>query len=133
MKHKILCPVCQVAFLQEGHLKPQEVVICPVCGAKLEVTEVEPEISARKLEQPPQEEIEQRIEAFAKLRGFVFNEDRGMVLEGLMEKKKQFGDFFCPCKFDNIPENICPCLETRKGFVRKEGRCHCGLFNASKG
>ena len=37
--------------------------------------------------------------------------------------REAHGDFFCPCKFDNIPENICPCLETRSNRVIKEGMC----------
>lgn len=123
MSNKIYCPVCQVKFIYREVVEKGLVVLCPVCGAKVEVLEVNPELETRKYPQEPIEEISQRIDAFAGIKGFVFNENKEMVRQGLMEKKSQYGDFYCPCRFDNIPENVCPCLETRMGQVQKEGSC----------
>jgi ferredoxin-thioredoxin reductase catalytic subunit len=109
------------------------VLICPVCGAKVEVTAITPEFQVRKLLQEPEVEIVERIENFARQRGYVFNEDKELFIKGLLAKKSRYGDFFCPCRYQNLPENLCPCLDTRSNRVRKEGRCLCGLFNLPAG
>lgn len=123
MSNRVFCPVCLVSFISKNPLKEKDTVLCPVCGAKLEITAVSPEITARRFPQAPEAEIRERVENFARLRGYVFNEDKDSVIEGLLQKNEAHGDFFCPCKFDNIPENICPCLETRSNRVIKEGMC----------
>ncbi len=124
MKHKIYCEVCRIPFLFNGEVKPGQVVVCTVCGAELEITALEPEVTAARFKQDPKTEIRIRSENFARLRGYTFNEDKELVIEGLIGKNEMYGDFYCPCKFDNIPENICPCLETRMNYVRKEGHCY---------
>lgn len=128
MASKILCPVCQVPFLMREQPGDDGALLCPVCGAKLEITDAGPEIMVRKFPQEPEAEIRERAENFARLRGYIFNENKELVLEGLLEKKEKYGDFFCPCKADNVPKNICPCLETRSGRVLREGSCFCGLY-----
>jgi lysine biosynthesis protein LysW len=129
MKNSITCPVCGVAFSYQDEPEVGAVLICPVCGAKIEVAAVAPAFQIRKLLQEPEVEIVERIENFARLRGYVFNEDKELFIEGLLTKKNRYGDFFCPCRYQNIPENLCPCLDTRSSRVRKDGRCLCGLFN----
>lgn len=123
MRSKIYCPVCRVHFVSRDPLQAGAEVICLVCGARLEITAVKPQVTARKAPQKPEEEIYDRVETFANLKGYVFDENKEEIMAGLLEKKKLFGEFYCPCRFDNIPENICPCLETRQNAVRKEGRC----------
>ncbi|OAT81664.1 ferredoxin-thioredoxin reductase catalytic domain-containing protein [Desulfotomaculum copahuensis] len=123
MKSKVFCPVCRVSFLVQEPVQPGDALICPVCGAKLEVTETGAEIKARRFPQEPLVEITERVDTFARLKSYVFNENKSLVLEGLMQKFETYGDFYCPCRFDNVPENICPCLETRMNQVRKEGSC----------
>ncbi|HOL17452.1 MAG TPA: ferredoxin-thioredoxin reductase catalytic domain-containing protein [Bacillota bacterium] len=123
MKHKIFCEVCRVSFIHRGELKAGETVICTVCGARLEVLELKPEVKARRYPQEPEQEIRERVDNFARLRGYVFDAEKEAIIAGLMDKYKKFGDFYCPCRFDNIPENICPCLETRMNQVKKEGQC----------
>jgi len=88
------------------------------------ITETGAEPKARRAQQEPAQEIGERIETFARQRGYKFNEDKQMIVDGLLEKSRRFGDFYCPCKFDNVPENVCPCEETRMGRVVKEGRCY---------
>lgn len=48
--------------------------------------------------------------------------DNEKLLEVLREGFKKKGGY-CPCKVEEIDENICPCDE----FIN-EGKCHCGLF-----
>ncbi|HSW35417.1 MAG TPA: ferredoxin-thioredoxin reductase catalytic domain-containing protein [Candidatus Limnocylindrales bacterium] len=124
MKSSIFCEVCKVAFLYRGPLETGKVIVCTVCGAELKINQVEPGITAGRYPQDPETEIRRRAENFAGLRGYVFNEDKELVLEGLIEKQRMFGDFYCPCRFENIAENICPCLETRMNKVRKAGQCY---------
>ncbi len=125
MKNKIYCPVCQIKFIYREPVKKGEAVICPICGAKLEITggAADGEIPAKIYPQNPEEEIRERVDTFASLKGYVFSEDKELVMEGLLEKKEKYGDFFCPCRIENIPENVCPCLKTRHNEVRKEGHC----------
>ncbi len=124
MKHSILCEVCRVSFLYRGEVEPGQVVVCSVCGAELEINETEPEVKAVRLVQDPETEIRRRVENFANLREYTFNEDKELVLEGLVGKHQMYGDFYCPCRFDNIAENICPCQATRMNEVRKLGHCY---------
>ncbi|HEX3031060.1 MAG TPA: ferredoxin-thioredoxin reductase catalytic domain-containing protein [Bacillota bacterium] len=125
MRTKATCPVCRVSFFLQQESAEGETIICPVCGAKLTVTAKGTEIiEVVKTSQQPEDEINQRISEYARLRDFDFDEDKGVVLEGLLEKQAKYGDFYCPCRIDNVPENICPCAETRSGSVQKNGHCY---------
>jgi DNA-directed RNA polymerase subunit M/transcription elongation factor TFIIS len=124
MKNKIFCEVCRVSFLHRDKVEKGQIVICTVCGAELEITETEPEIKAARPNWEPEKEIRARVENYAHLRDYTFNEDKEMIIEGLIGKNKLYGNFYCPCRFENIPENICPCLETRMNEVKKIGHCY---------
>ncbi|MBW6463683.1 MAG: ferredoxin-thioredoxin reductase catalytic domain-containing protein [Dethiobacteria bacterium] len=124
MKHKVYCEVCMVPFIYHGEVGKGQVVICTVCGAELEITDIEPEVKASRFAQDPETEIRNRVENYARLRNYTFNEDKEMVIEGLIGKNNLYGDFYCPCRFENIPENVCPCLETRMNEVKKMGHCY---------
>ncbi len=123
-----LCPVCKVRFSPKEEVVEGGELICTVCGARLEVLEAEPEIAVRRYPEEPEAEINGRSDRFAQQRGFVFTNHREVVIEGLLEKHSMFGNFYCPCRIENIDENVCPCLETRSGSVRRDGKCLCGLF-----
>lgn len=133
MNSSITCPVCGMAFIYRGAAASGQILICPICGAKLEVESAAPDPQVRKLPQEPLAEITDRIDNFARMRGYIFNEDKELFIKGLMAKKERYGDFFCPCRFHNVQENLCPCLESRAGQVRNEGHCLCGLFNLPAG
>lgn len=124
MNNKIYCEVCLLSFIHKGEIETGQVVTCTICGAELEIKSIDPELTASRLVQVPETEIRKRSENFARLRGYTFNEDKELVIEGLIEKNKLFGDFYCPCRFENIPENVCPCLATRMNEVRKLGHCY---------
>lgn len=123
MKHKIYCEVCRVDFIYREDLEKGKTVICTVCGARLEVIATEPAVEARRCRCEPETEIRERVDTFAALRGYIFDENKESIIEGLLQKNEKFGDFYCPCRFDNTAENICPCVETRMNQVRREGRC----------
>ncbi|OPL09956.1 MAG: hypothetical protein AVO34_04560 [Firmicutes bacterium ML8_F2] len=123
MKNKIYCEVCRLPFIHRKQPEKGQEIICPICGAELVIIETEPEVTAKRRTQDPETEIRNRSENFARLRGYTFNEDKELVIEGLIEKNRLYGDFYCPCRFENIPENICPCLQTRMNEVRKSGHC----------
>lgn len=124
MKHKIYCEVCRVPFVYKDEVEEGKVVICTVCGAELKINAVEPEVKASRFPQDPESEILKRADNYARLRGYTFNEDKDLVIEGLIEKNKLYGDFYCPCRFENIPEHVCPCEPTRMNEVRKFGHCY---------
>ncbi len=124
MKNKIFCEVCQVSFIHKGEVEKGQEIVCTVCGAELKVQELDPEVKASRYIEDPETEIRRRSENFARLRGYTFNEDKELVLEGLVDKHNMYGDFYCPCRFDNIQENVCPCLPTRMNEVRKLGHCY---------
>jgi hypothetical protein len=123
MKTKIFCSVCEVSFVYRDSLALGDSVICPVCGARLEIIKLEPEVEAVRFPQKPEDEILERIDNYARIKGYVFNENKQEVVDGMLEKNTKYGDFYCPCRFDNIKENVCPCRETRMNQVKKEGRC----------
>ena len=123
MKQKIYCPVCQVSFVYKEEIGTGKEVICTVCGAILVISETEPEIVAKRPYMEPEQEIRSRVDNYARLRNYTFTKEKEEIIEGLLGKYEQFGDFYCPCRFDNIPENVCPCLETRQGAVRRDGKC----------
>ncbi len=124
MGNRIFCPVCRIPFIHNQEVQSGRQVICPICAARLELIQISPEILARRYPQEPEAEIRERVDNFASMKGFVFNEDKELVLEGLLQKYHEYGDFYCPCRFENSAENVCPCEDTRKGEVRREGQCH---------
>ncbi len=80
MKNKIYCPVCRLYFVSKEPLEPGTELICLICGARLEITELEPQVSARKASQEPEEEIYERLEAYAHLKGYVFDENEKDIM-----------------------------------------------------
>lgn len=117
--------MCEVTFSTEEELQQGDTLICRVCGAKLTITGTE--VGHYDVQVTPQkavEEITERVNTYAELRGFVFDEDKEIVMEGLLEKKEKYGDFYCPCRFDHTQIFVCPCKETRSGYVLKNGHCY---------
>ena len=126
---KIFCPVCQVHFILQETKEVGKKIICPVCGAVLVMDLNQNKwVFNRPTDMSLEEEIRQRIDNFARFRKYHFNEMKEALVEGLLKKHERYGDFYCPCRIDNIQENVCPCIYTRQGDVEKNGHCHCGLF-----
>ena len=125
MKTKVYCPVCRTFFIHKynNNVETGMETLCTVCGARLKIAEVEPAIIAHRIGGDPETEIRERVENFARLRNYTFTPDKEDIIAGILDKYHQYGDFYCPCRFDNISENICPCLETRTNQVKKEGQC----------
>lgn len=68
------------------------------------------------------------VEAIAKRRGWKVNEKAVNGILRVQNKfKKELGEYYCPCKKDHIPENVCPCLDAPQE-IERDGHCHCNLF-----
>ena len=103
-------------------------VTCKVCGTKSRISLSRNVWVVSGLSREPEVELRERIEEFARLRNYKFSEVKEPVIQSLLEKRNEYGDFYCPCKTKNVPENICPCEETREGDVEVNGCCSCCLF-----
>jgi len=70
------------------------------------------------------------LEMIAAERGWKLNPDISTVntiLKGQNMLNAKFGAFYCPCKKQKIPENICPCADSQRE-INEQGHCHCNLF-----
>lgn len=125
---RVYCPVCSARFLPKGALVEGEGVICTVCGQMLLLRKGEGVWEGERVDRLSDKEIQDRIGEFARIRGYVFNDMKDEIIEGLLEKRNRFGDFYCPCRLNHENDYQCPCKPTRGGDVERDGRCHCGLF-----
>lgn len=125
---RVFCPVCSVRFPPPKGVGDGEEVMCPVCGQKLLIRASADGWTGDRVGKYSDQEILDRIDAFARIRGYVFNEMKAEIIEGLIDKRRKFGDFYCPCRLRHDGEHQCPCRPTRGGDVERDGRCHCGLF-----
>ncbi|MFY9115202.1 MAG: ferredoxin-thioredoxin reductase catalytic domain-containing protein [Dethiobacteria bacterium] len=133
MKSEVFCPVCEEEIkFKDGVPEDGTLINCAACGSRLEVKEQDSRINVERLSQPREEEIRGRIDVFARLQGFKLSERKEKIIAGLIRKYEKFGDFYCPCRLENITDNICPCKETRMNILTKDGGCHCGLFYKEK-
>lgn len=76
----------------------------------------------------PERELRERIDEIARLRNYTFSDSKERIIQAILRKREKHGDFYCPCKARLVPENICPCKETRDGSVELHARCSCNLF-----
>ncbi len=128
-RRKVFCPVCGARFPPpSGTGAEGDMVVCPVCGQRLVLREGTGEWQGERHEALSDSEIRDRVEEFARLRGYVFDDMKDEIIEGLLAKRNRFGDFYCPCRMNHTPDYQCPCRPTRTGDVDVQGRCHCGLF-----
>jgi len=125
---RVYCPVCQARFKFAPGWKEGDEVICPICGQKLTLRLTGSEWIGERPEKGAETEIRERVDEYARLKGYVFNDMKEELLEGLIAKNRRFGDFYCPCRMEHVPEFMCPCKPTRGGDVERSGKCYCGLF-----
>jgi len=74
--------------------------------------------------------IKMWVREYARINGFRANPDEKIqdaIIGGLLAKEEKFGARYCPCRIQNIQENICPCAY-HKDEIEKDGACHCQLF-----
>lgn len=128
VQDRVYCPVCQAKFRFMDAWSEGDTVVCPVCGQRLVLRREGGSWVGDRAEALTEEEIRDRVEHFAELKGYRFSDVKEEVIEGLLGKRKLFGDFYCPCRMLHTPDYQCPCRPTRGGDVEKNGRCHCGLF-----
>ncbi len=80
-------------------------------------------------------ELIQEYKEYAEKQGFLLNPDKKItegIVRGLLEKEKQFGKRYCPCRRitgnkEEDKKNICPCIYHIEE-IKEKGRCLCGLF-----
>jgi ferredoxin-thioredoxin reductase catalytic subunit/DNA-directed RNA polymerase subunit RPC12/RpoP len=125
---RVYCPVCGARFPSQTGRGEGDEVVCPVCGQRLVLRAGADAWQGERKDELSDREIADRIEEFARLRGYFFNDMKEEILAGLLGKRRRFGDFYCPCRMLHTPEYQCPCRPTRTGDVEDQGRCHCGLF-----
>jgi len=125
---RVYCPVCLAKFKFAEGWSEGSVVICPICGERLTLRKAADGWVGDRVDKGSEKEIRDRIDSFAEIRGYTFNDVKEDIVEGLMGKYKRFGDFYCPCRMEHVPEYQCPCKPTRGGDVERNGKCHCGLF-----
>lgn len=125
---RVYCPVCQAKFRYVEGWKEGDIVVCTVCGQRLRLAKEGGEWVGTRPEKGKDSEIRARVDEYARLKGYTFNDMKEELIEGLIGKNKLFGDFYCPCRMLHVPEFMCPCKPTRGGDVDRDGKCYCGLF-----
>jgi ferredoxin-thioredoxin reductase catalytic subunit len=125
---RIFCPVCSARFAPDGDVAEGGQVRCPICGQMLVVRAGDEQWVGERRSMFSEEEIRDRVDGYASIKGYAFNEMKEEIIEGLTGKRDAFGDFYCPCRLEHTPEYQCPCRPTRSGDVERHGKCHCGLF-----
>ena len=125
---RVYCPVCQARFRFDEGWKEGDLVVCPICGQKLRLARQASEWIGERPEKGLENEIRERVDNYARLKGYVFNDMKEELIQGLLGKNRRFKDFYCPCRMEHVPEFMCPCKPTRGGDVERNGKCYCGLF-----
>lgn len=77
----------------------------------------------------------EQLKKYAESQGFELNPKENIVngiMEGLAANEKKYGYSYCPCRIVTGKKEIdkyiiCPCIY-HKEEIKKQGRCHCGLF-----
>ena len=82
---------------------------CKVCGTKSRITYSEGEYVKGDVSNDGELELRERVEEFVRLRNYTFSDLwRELVIQLLLEKRKKYGDFYCPCKVRTVLENVVP-------------------------
>jgi ferredoxin-thioredoxin reductase catalytic chain len=79
--------------------------------------------------------IIEEYKKYAEENGFSLNPNKEVaqtLVKGLLEKEKEFGKRYCPCrritgKKEEDDKIVCPCVYHLEE-IEKQGRCFCGLF-----
>lgn len=70
------------------------------------------------------------FQQIAEQNGWKLNPDL-KVVENIIKAEnnlhQKFGEYYCPCRLQKIPDNICPCRHAQQE-IEKDGKCHCQLF-----
>ncbi len=89
------------------------------------------------MEQDIRQILRDKIYTYANTRGYTVNESNlENIIDGLIENKEEFGDYYCPCRvvLDNQHYRkaiVCPCLYAPRE-IERYGRCKCMLFFGKK-
>ena len=125
---RVYCPVCLARFKFSKGWKEGDIVVCPICGQKLKIHKTPEGWMGDRPEKGTENEIRERVDEYARLHGYVFNDMKEELIQGLLAKNRRSKDFYCPCRMEHVPEFQCPCKPTRGGDVERNGKCYCGLY-----
>lgn len=73
------------------------------------------------------QEITTRLDKFCRERGFQRSPSQSHLIADLVQMKKRWGDYYCPCQTERSPETICVCTAVVDGLVDVMGACFCQL------
>ena len=74
------------------------------------------------------EQLRQRVTAFCTEAGYQLSPQADAILRDIVNMKQQFGDYYCSCQPQRLPETVCVCQPVRNGLVKLMGSCFCDLI-----
>lgn len=74
------------------------------------------------------EEITNRLEEFCREHNLKLSPSRRELVRDLVQMKKLWGEYYCPCQTERVPETVCVCTAVKDGLVEVMGACFCGLI-----
>lgn len=80
------------------------------------------------------EQLLNKFKEYAQQHNYILNKDEtylDFLIEGMIKKKKLYGNYTCPCKTGGFVINTCPCNSHIKD-IDDNGSCHCKLFFKNK-
>lgn len=78
----------------------------------------------------PYDVAKSAVESVAKQRNLFIQPDEkryNAIILSLVKNKAKYGEYYCPCRINRTPENVCPCKKMESDIL-ESGKCHCGLF-----
>lgn len=73
-------------------------------------------------------ELRARVKAFCERAGYQLSPQADNMLRDIVHMKELFGDYYCSCQTQRLPETVCVCEAVRNGLVDIMGSCFCGLI-----
>jgi len=123
-----ICGFCALK-IEEGKAVPdnERCISCGMCAGHCPVDAIS---VAETKEEEKSGLIKNWADTYARKNSFRLNPRENivdLVIRGLLKKEEKTGKRYCPCRIQNLPENICPCVY-HKDEIKKDGECHCVLF-----
>ncbi|MBI4296723.1 MAG: hypothetical protein HY667_06370 [Chloroflexi bacterium] len=74
------------------------------------------------------DELRERVRAFCDKAGYELSPQADNILGDIVHMKELFGDYYCSCQTQRLPETVCVCQPVRNGLVDMMESCFCGLI-----
>lgn len=79
-------------------------------------------------DQALRQEIAGRLDRFCQERGFKLAPSQSDIIGDLVQMRKLWGDYYCPCQPAKDTETVCVCQAVKDGMVDVLGACFCYLI-----